>query len=804
MSTDVVEAVVRVHGGVKFYNGAAKAARAYIERDRSRADDYYLGERTGVAERLTATPAGVTRAGSMDGETYEQWVAGVDVETGRKKGRLREDANALRFVEVTVNGPKTWSLAAALHPEVSAALDAAQDKAAAEIVGWVAQHATTRVGPRGQQVQVPVERIEAAVIRHYTSRAGDPHRHLHLQVNARVFAAGAWRGLHSVGVRDMIEAINGIGHAAVATDPEFRTVLAGHGLTLDAETCEIEQLAPYVGAFSARTGQIHRNIDRYEAEWRREHPGQEPGPRLREVWDRRAWADARPDKVVPTDGAELVARWNDEVRALGYRDPAAPAVLEATQVGWIDRDGAADRIISQLGAKRSAWNGADIRGKVEVLLAQANLVAEPAARIELAEDVTARAAARCVRLVTSPDVPEHVRSLTSQQVMKVEADLIGRLARRAEQPARRIRLHGRGLTRVDPTQAAVVGALASDGQLVVVEGAAGAGKTTALRTTQELLARQGHRLVVVTPTLKAAQVAAAETGADGHSAAWLIHQHGWRWDDDGHWARRPDATPGPAARLRPGDLLLVDEAGMLDQDTARALLTIADEAGARVGLVGDRHQLPAVGRGGVLDHALAWAHTTAIVSLERVHRFTDPDYAALSLRMRTADDPAAVFDALHRRGSIVIHPSDSERTATLAEAGAAGCLIVADTREQVASLNAAIRDQRRADPAAGGSADADPSLVTARGERVGLGDRVATRRNDPALGVANRQTWAVAGIGEDGDLILHGRGRDREIPAEYATRFVELAYATTVHGAQGETVEAAHVALGETTGAAAA
>ncbi len=44
---------------------------------------------------------------------------------------------------------------------------------------------------------------------------------------------------------------------------------------------------------------------------------------------------------------------------------------------------------------------------------------------------------------------------------------------------------------------------------------------------------------------------------------------------------------------------------MLDQDTARALLTIADEAGARVALVGDRHQLPAVGRGGVLDLATA-------------------------------------------------------------------------------------------------------------------------------------------------------------------------------------------------------
>ena len=96
-----------MHGGVKFYRGAARAARAYVERDRSRADDYYLGEGTGVAARLTATPAGVTGAGAMDGEAYEQWVAGIDIDTGGKKGRVREDANALRFVEVVVNGPKT-------------------------------------------------------------------------------------------------------------------------------------------------------------------------------------------------------------------------------------------------------------------------------------------------------------------------------------------------------------------------------------------------------------------------------------------------------------------------------------------------------------------------------------------------------------------------------------------------------------------------------------------------------------------------------------------------------------------------
>lgn len=76
--------------------------------------------------------------------------------------------------------------------------------------------------------------------------------------------------------------------------------------------------------------------------------------------------------------------------------------------------------------------------------------------------------------------------------------------------------------------------------------------------------------------------------------------------------------------------------------------------------------------------------------------------------------------------------------------------------------------------------------------------------NDPDLGVANRQTWTVTDIGKDDSLILRGHERDRAVPAEYATGFVELAYATTVHEAQDETVDEAHVALGDTTGAAGA
>ena len=236
-------------------------------------------------------------------------MAGYRVETGEPKGRLRADEHGVRFVEVVVNGPEDLVPGRGPAPRRRGGLrrGPGQGRRPRSSAGWP-QHATTRVGPRGRQVQVPVQEIEAAVVRHYTSRAGDPHRHLHLQMNARVWGAGKWRGLHTVGAATVWRRSTASATPRSLTDPGFRTALAGHGLEVDAESGEIVQLAPYVGGFSARAAQIGRNVHRYEAEWRAANPGAEPGPRLRAAWDRRAWPQARPDKVVPTDGADLVAR----------------------------------------------------------------------------------------------------------------------------------------------------------------------------------------------------------------------------------------------------------------------------------------------------------------------------------------------------------------------------------------------------------------------------------------------------------------------------------------------------------------
>jgi exodeoxyribonuclease V alpha subunit len=600
-------------------------------------------------------------------------------------------------------------------------------------------------------------------------------------------------------VVDSIEAINGIGHAAVMCDPEFRRALAEHGYTLEPETGEVVELAPYAGGFSARAAQIGRNIDRYEAQWRSQHFGQEPTPRLRRSWDRRAWAESRPDKVVPEDGEQLEQRWLKELHALGFTPPASAVAPDATPIARIDRDAIAELAVTRIGGRRSSWNSADLRGEVERIVATADVVTTTAVRRELVEDLTGRAVERCVTLLDRNDEPDHVRALSSNPVLQIESDLIARLASRAATPGRRLPLLGGTDGDLDPAQERVVLALAGTADLLVIEGAAGSGKTAALATAHDILEVLNHRLLVVTPTRKAALVAQHQIGADTYSAAWLVHQHGYRWDDDGRWTRVP-TEPNQAVRLCAGDVLLVDEAGMLDQDTVHALLTIADESHARIAFLGDRHQLPAVGRGGVLDLATRWAHPKQRLVLDTVHRFADREYADLSLQMRTGERSGEVFDALVSRGQVLVHRSEVERTAALTTASG---LVSADTRDLVRNLNASIRDHRLT---AGSPTDVDTlaaALTTSAGEAIGVGDRIATRRNDRDLGVSNRDCWNVTGIGGDGSLRVRGRPGERSLPREYVREHVELAYATTVYGAQGETVGEAHLLIGETTGAAA-
>ena len=810
-----------VKGGVILFRSNGAAARRYVEADRSRADEYYLGADDAVAEYAVIGSRGeVTAARSLTAAEYEGWVDWRDPMTGESMGAPRQPGERSKgsplFAEMTINAPKSLSVAAALHPEVSAALDAAQQDALAEIRYWLGQHSVTRVGPRDAREVVPIEHMQVVGISHKTSRAGDPHRHIHMQIGTRIWAAGKWRALDTAALFKQQGAIRAMGTSVIAAHPELAETLHRHGLTLDPVSGEVVELEAFNAVMSKRSAQINRNLDRLEAEWEAAHPGKALGPVMTARLQRIAWTHERPGKK-PAD-LKNEQWWQQELNDAGYaptrvqqREARAPLSLDDLAVQEV-----ASRALDRCAAAASTWTRHTVQEHATKITTEAGVQANPAQLREFIDLATSLAVGDCFSVLPPGMVqPEHVAHLTSVQVVAAETALRDQLTastpeREPKHPDVTDAAQAEGL---DTGQTVAAAAVASTDPLVIVEGAAGAGKTTMLGVAIEVAAEHGRSARVVAPTLRAAQVAHEELGVPATSVAALVYAHGWRWNDDGVWTRLAIGDTDPAngraytgppedARLARGERVIVDEAGMLDQDTAHALLTITAEAGATVALVGDRAQLPAVGRGGVLDMA---AHTRGrTYDMTELHRFTDPDYAALTLAIRDREHPGDVFDRLAAMNLVTLHTDDDAAREHITAHAHDGEAITVATNDEAAELNERIRAGR----VERGEVDDTATATGSDGLSIGAGDLIQTRKNSSDLGVANRQQWIVQRVTGEGSVYAREVGSDRKrlrtvaLPSEYVGEHAHLSYAATAYGVQGATVDDSHTMLSEATSAA--
>lgn len=808
-------------GGVILFRGSGAAARHYVEADRSGADEYYLGADNAIAEYAVIDCAGeVTAVRSLTPDEYEGWVDWSNPETGESMGTPRKPGQVRRrsplFAEMTINAPKSLSVAAALHPEVSAALNAAQQDALAEIQRFLGQHSVTLAGPRGAQEVMPIEHMQVVGIRHKTSRAGDPHRHIHMQIGTRVWAAGKWRALTTAALFQQQGTIRALGTAIIAAHPQLAETLAAHGLTLDPVSGEVVELEPFNPVMSKRSAQIRRNLERLEAEWEAAHPGEELGPVMTARFQGIAWAQQRPGKK-PAD-LKNEQWWQEELRDAGY-DPERltrhtaqpPASLDDLAVQEV-----ASRALDRCAAGSSAWTPHTVQEQVTRIITEAGVQATPAELRDFITLATDLAVSDCFSILPpGAPTPEHVAHLTSVGVVAAETALRDQLTaatpRREPEPADVTEAaHAAGL---DEGQTVAAAAVASTDPLVIVEGAAGAGKTTMLGVAIKVAAEHGRASRVVAPTLRAAQVAHDELGVPATSVAALVHAHGWRWNEDGVWTRlNPGDTdpetgsvytgPRREAVLSQGERVIVDEAGMLDQDTARALLTVTAEAGATVALVGDRAQLPAVGRGGVLDMAAQIRGRT--YDMSELHRFTDAEFAALTLAMRDRENPGDVFDRLAAMRLVTLHADDEQAREHITANAHEGEAITVATNDEAATLNERIRAGR----VESGEVDDTVTATGSDGLSIGAGDLIQTRKNNNDLGVANRQQWIVQHVENDGTVYVREVGSGRKsprtvaLPSEYVGEHAHLSYAATAYGVQGATVTASHTILSEATSAA--
>ncbi|MBO1753767.1 AAA family ATPase [Allobranchiibius sp. CTAmp26] len=287
---------------------------------------------------------------------------------------------------------------------------------------------------------------------------------------------------------------------------------------------------------------------------------------------------------------------------------------------------------------------------------------------------------------------------------------------------------------------------------------------------------------------------------------------GARWDPRARSWYAPEgaaqvAAGAPLAPWRvcvtdigPGTLVVIDEAGMADTISLDLAVQFVLDRGGSVRLIGDDQQLAAIGAGGVLRDIQS---THGACRLTELVRFADPAEGAATLALREGRPEALGFYLDRARvhvGDLATMTEDVFGAWQTDRAQGLDSIMLAPTRQLVSDLNQRARAHRveSADP---GSSRCDEArtVCLADGNLAGVGDLVITRSNDRRLRssstdwVKNGDRWTVRAIDERAVRVQHTRsGRLLTLPADYVHRHTELGYATTIHTAQGVSVDTMH------------
>ena len=244
------------------------------------------------------------------------------------------------------------------------------------------------------------------------------------------------------------------------------------------------------------------------------------------------------------------------------------------------------------------------------------------------------------------------------------------------------------------------------------------------------------------------------------------------------------------AGLRPGSVLVVDEAGMVGTRDLAALASAAARAPARLVLVGDDRQLPEIDAGGAFA---ALAQQEGAGALGQVRR-QDQAWERDALAQLRGGDVGAFARTYVERDRVVAAPTAAAaRTALVDDWWQAiqreeDALMIAHRRADVADLNRAARAKLRE-----AGVLADDELVC--GSRAfAVGDRVIATRNDRRLEVHNGQAGELIAITPESLRIDIGKDRHLCLPRDYAEAgHLDHGYALTAHRAQGSTVDATFI-----------
>jgi ATP-dependent exoDNAse (exonuclease V) alpha subunit len=333
------------------------------------------------------------------------------------------------------------------------------------------------------------------------------------------------------------------------------------------------------------------------------------------------------------------------------------------------------------------------------------------------------------------------------------------------------------------------------GRVRILEGHAGAGKSTALLPVRYALEASGFEVVGCSLQGKKAAGLEKDTGIKSQTIASLLRElQGYE---------REDGTQAPPTKaLTEKTVVVVDEAAMNDTRLMAGLIRETEKAGAKLLLVGDESQVPPVAAGNpfnTLKQELGYAELTenrrqrqdwqkdasreirAGQVKEGLQKYLDADMIYIA-----KDRDEAIKETVESWANR-FDPGDPSRT-----------LLTAYKRADVRELNARAREAMQERDRLEG-----PRIETTVRDRDGnsegkrefqAGDRLYFKKNDRKMGVMNGETGTLTKINVTSDgkdcafTVKMDNGHEIQFdPRDYAQ--IDHGYALTIHKSQGETVD---------------
>ena len=334
-------------------------------------------------------------------------------------------------------------------------------------------------------------------------------------------------------------------------------------------------------------------------------------------------------------------------------------------------------------------------------------------------------------------------------------------------------------------QVKAIKSVVSDGDLKLIVGYAGTGKSTIMEVANDIWKKAGYEVRGCALSGKAAEGLEDGSGIKSETIDRLL-------------LKIDNGKDG----LNEKSILVVDEAGMADTGRIERLMSHMNKVNGKVVFIGDEQQLQAIEKGGAFKGLIEKFQPSILHNVIRQNDKSSPArtkimrQASLHLATNKTGEALKAYDQL---GSVKFHSNADECIKQLVSNyiedrnnnPKISQIALAFTRNEVKKINNHIRDYR----IRSSEINKGDGFKVGRGERnFSPGDRIYFLANNNELDVKNGSLGTISRI-DNNNFIVDVDGKEARQVTFDITKYKDIdhGYAATIHKSQGVTVDRAYM-----------